>query len=130
MNAKGDRVTDADRQDSGAASWPPWPTDVATKEVPGAINVYRCPRGHMTVTVCLEPGTTPFMIGCRGGSGDCREEASSCFYRVDQSLLPRWGWRHPIREEYDAADESAQRYYADGAMKLVRLSAADVAMFV
>lgn len=99
--------------------WPPWDESRTTSETVGKVNVYACPEGHRTVTVCLDTGTTPFMTGCRHLC--CDKIAQSCFYRCDQNQMPQYGWRHPTREEYEKADESMKEYYTDGGLKLVRV---------
>lgn len=63
------------------------------------INIYTCPDGHKTVTVYLEEGTTPFIIGCQqrinDGKHSCNLEAKSCFYRCSQDLVPTHEWYKP-----------------------------------
>ena len=57
-------------------------------------NIYRCPRGHETITIDLDEGTTPFMIGCRYDG--CDLDAHSSFYRVDmRGRVPTHAWYKP-----------------------------------
>jgi len=45
------------------------------------INVYTCPKGHKTVTIDTDEGTTPMMLMCRqkddDGKHNCTEWAIS-----------------------------------------------------
>lgn len=61
------------------------------------INIYTCPDGHQTVTVDRDEGVTPFIIDCE--HGDCKKEAKSSFYRVDQTLIPTHEWYKPESTE-------------------------------
>lgn len=60
----------------------------------GKINVYVCPNGHQTITIDIDEGTTPFMMGCR--HEDCKQMARSSMYNdAVQSLTPEWEWYKP-----------------------------------
>lgn len=65
----------------------------------GKKNVYICSKGHNTVTVDKDNGTTPMMIRCRqkhdDGKRNCTEMATSSFYHVDQSLIAEYEWYKP-----------------------------------
>jgi len=69
-------------------------------------NVYRCPAGHLTVTVDVDEGVTPFIITCRSGS--CQEAASSSFYpkspRPAQIPAPEWEWYRPTDKQAKKKD--------------------------
>lgn len=69
------------------------------------INVYVCQvcGGH-TVTVDVDEGVTPFMIGCRRQQGprrQCKGIAQSSFYqRVPLHIgEPQWEWYRPTDEQ-------------------------------
>jgi len=59
---------------------------------PGRINAYVCPKGHTTVTIDCEEGTTPFMIECP----KCKKLAKSQMYTVEQTLEPSYEWYKPV----------------------------------
>jgi len=59
----------------------------------GKINIYKCPDGHETITVDRQEGTTSFIIDCEHEG--CKKEATSSFYRVDQTLTPTHEWYEP-----------------------------------
>jgi len=63
------------------------------------INTYTCPKGHITVTVDVDEGTTPMTMRCRqrddDGKHNCTEFASSAWYRCDQGLTPEYEWFKP-----------------------------------
>lgn len=65
----------------------------------GKINTYTCPKGHVTVTIDRDEGTTPMMLRCRqkdgDGKHDCTEMASSAWYRCNQLLEPEYEWFKP-----------------------------------
>lgn len=59
------------------------------------INVYTCTScKHPIVTINLDEGVTPFMIGCP--RKECAlgkfTDARSSFYNVDQRIIPVYGW--------------------------------------
>ena len=63
------------------------------------INTYTCPNGHVTVTISLDEGVTPFMLRCKqklNAKHDCTDFAKSAFYQCDQSLTPEYEWYKPI----------------------------------
>lgn len=65
----------------------------------GKINVYTCVKGHKTVTIDTDEGTTPMMLGCRqkddDGKHNCTQYAKSAWYNCDQSLKPEYEWYRP-----------------------------------
>ncbi len=67
------------------------------------INCYTCPHGHQTVTVDVDKGTTPFMLGCKEDS--CSEMAQSSFYRPPVGVgPPEWEWYKPTSKEAKRED--------------------------
>lgn len=81
------------------------------------INVYRCEYGCNTVTIDVDDGVTPFMIGCRSRStperpiedkyldadGFCTGSATSCFYPKtplpSYFPQPKWEWFKPTESD-------------------------------
>ena len=62
------------------------------------INTYTCPNGHVTVTIRLDEGVTPFALRCHqklNEKHNCTEFAKSAFYQCDQSLNPEYEWFKP-----------------------------------
>lgn len=63
------------------------------------LNVYTCRIcSGRTVTVDVDEGVTPFMLGCRasGQEGDCTGTAESAMYRVPEDAPPAdWEWYRP-----------------------------------
>lgn len=57
------------------------------------INQYTCKNGHVTTTLDIHEGTTPFLTSCP----DCGIAAASAFYRCDQSLDADLIWYRPTR---------------------------------
>lgn len=104
----------------------------------GMINVYTCSKGHETVTLNLDDGTTPFLIGCKFPC--CIEVAYSAFYRVDQggTKRPMYVWEkinpthdeclamlkkeHKAKdwtdEQWDTVTEETLEYYRQGGLHL------------
>lgn len=70
------------------------------------VNVYTCRvcKGY-TVTIDVDPGTTPFMLSCRasGKDGDCPGMAQSSLYPKGPVPIalgpPMWEWYKPSEEE-------------------------------
>lgn len=64
-------------------------------------NAYVCPRNHVTMTVDVADGVTPFMMGCR--EPGCTLMAQSRFYpkspRPAHIPPPRWEWYKPTRKQ-------------------------------
>ncbi len=70
-------------------------------------NVYVCREcGGHTVTIDIDEGVTPFLLGCRasGREGDCKGKAESAFYpkgpRPAHIPAPSWEWYKPAPDEY------------------------------
>lgn len=59
------------------------------------INVYTCKHKHQTVTIDTVEGVTPMLIPCP----QCRSEATSAWYKCDQSLTPTHEWYKPSSDE-------------------------------
>ncbi len=102
------------------------------------INVYECEYGCQTVTVDVDHGVTPFMIGCKGRSVPERRieakylnEAGYCIGTGKSHMYPKgpmpphikppkWEWALPTLAEIDAIVaenpeyEGAVRTYYDG----------------
>jgi hypothetical protein len=102
------------------------------------VNVYLCEYNCHTVTVDVDKGTTPFMIGCRARStkerpigkwaldedGFCKGTAKSNFYpklpMPPWIKPPAWEWYKPTQEEYDKlpAKEKDDNHFAKGGLFL------------
>lgn len=64
-------------------------------ELKGMINAYQCNVcKKQTITVLIDDGTTPFIIGCKA-TLKCKGFAESAFYRVPQNLTPDYEWFRP-----------------------------------
>jgi hypothetical protein len=69
------------------------------------LNVYKCSKGHKTVTKDIDPGVTPFMLGCKEceANGEKRSEAYSAGYQIPEhikkDLTPGWEWYRPSIED-------------------------------
>lgn len=63
------------------------------------INTYTCIKGHITVTIDIDEGTTPMILRCRqkddNGKHNCTEFANSAWYNCDQSLKPEYEFFKP-----------------------------------
>ena len=84
------------------------------------LNVYVCEYNCLTVTVDVDEGVTPFMIGCRSRSrpdrpikeefltkdGFCKGSANSRFYpkvpKPPHIKDPEWEWYKPTELEIEA----------------------------
>lgn len=64
-------------------------------------NVYICPKQHLTVTVDVAAGVTPFYLGCKALG--CQEMAQSSFYpkqpRPAHIPAPAWEWYKPTLKQ-------------------------------
>lgn len=83
----------------------------------GKINVYTCAKGHKTITVDAEFGTTAFGIRCRHPR--CTAMAQSAFYQVDQALKPAFEWYRPSPREARKLDDATLDHVLRGGL-LVR----------
>jgi hypothetical protein len=77
------------------------------------INCYVCPAGHITKTVEIDKGVTPFMILCPY----CDKMAQSTFYKeVAPDHIPRYEWYRPSLEETLKESASSRQYILDGGL--------------
>lgn len=82
------------------------------------INIYQCQYGCLNVTVDVDEGVTPFMIGCEftgridrplnpffAKDGKCIGNATSCFYPTGPKPSnigePTHEWYKPEKKEYE-----------------------------
>lgn len=90
-------------------------------------NMYKCPKGHLVVTIDRDKGNTPFHIGCP----ECMEQqedddkvpmAVSSFYNVPQNMEPTYEWYKPNRKEYKKLKKShpGLATYIDGGGLILR----------
>jgi hypothetical protein len=90
----------------------------------GKKNVYVCPKGHKTVTVDKDYGTTPFMMRCRqrddDGKHNCTEMSKSSFYQVDQALEPEYEWYKP--SELNGLNSAEREHVKMGGLMLRKIS--------
>ncbi|HUD74796.1 MAG TPA: hypothetical protein VMQ76_06965 [Terracidiphilus sp.] len=102
-------------------------------DIPGTFitreNVYTCQKcGGLTVTVDIDEGVTPFMIGCRasGNETDCNGDAYSAFYpkgpRPPHIPKPSWEWYKPSDKEVNSFPESWRDHYRKGGLHLRKIS--------
>jgi hypothetical protein len=83
--------------------------------VSGKVNVYTCPecKGEM-VTVDVDEGTTPFMLGCRATAG-CKGLAESSFYRPRPGHAPpALEWYRPSAAEMKKASPAMREHAGKG----------------
>jgi hypothetical protein len=71
-------------------------------EQAGAVNAYRCPYGHVTVTVTTAEGVTPMFIPC--AEKPCKARGTSVGYNQEiiarlPDPTPRWEWYRPQRAQ-------------------------------
>jgi protein gp37 len=106
------------------AEWPPdlrvrdaWP------EMGGhdpRVNVYVCEDSHMTVTVDVDDGVTPFMLGCR--QEGCDHFAQSSMYPRGEALkrypAPAWEWFKPSPEELRGMDAGMREHCEMGGLDI------------
>lgn len=77
-------------------------------------NLYRCPKGHETITVDRDEGVTPFMLLCRHSG--CTEMAQSSFYQVDQKLVATVEFYKPGAEDPCMQDEAVRDHVRAGGL--------------
>lgn len=82
------------------------------------INIYRCTRGHATVTVDVDEGTTPFMMGCPHKEKDskhpCCADAQSSFYpQKERAVAALIKYGNPTHEWYKPTEEEVRSRYGD-----------------
>ena len=93
--------------------------------VHGSENVYTCPEcGGLTVTVDIDVGVTPFLLGCRasGREGDCGGLAESAFYpagkRPSHIPEPVWEWYRPTDAEVEKMSPAMQEHIHAGGLDI------------
>ena len=79
----------------------------------GNKNVYVCQVcGKGVVTIDIEDGVTPFMIGCKATEG-CEGDMYSSFYDVDQSLPAQFEWYRPTISQYPQEAQGFMRKHIE-----------------
>lgn len=64
----------------------------------GKHNIYKCPDGHLTVTIDRDDGVTPYLTSCTHSG--CQELARSHIYNpMCQVFEPTHEWYKPTLEE-------------------------------
>jgi hypothetical protein len=82
----------------------------------GKINAYDCQAcGKPTVTIDVDDGVTPFMIGCRV-TGGCRGFAQSRFYQNVAGLTPTYEWYKPAAKKVSRLSRDMQDHVANGGL--------------
>jgi len=70
--------------------------DFYKKDLTNKVNVYTCPDGHITKTVDVDAGVTPFMHKC----SKCNKWATSSFHKdIARNEEPVEEWYRPTLEE-------------------------------
>lgn len=89
----------------------------------GKLNRYTCQKcGDGIVTVDVDKGTTPFMLGCRATAG-CEGMMQSACYRVAESEgPPAFAWRKPTRAEYKGASAAMKQHFDMGGLDIYPLA--------
>jgi hypothetical protein len=84
------------------------------------INVYRCRGGHLTVTVDVDEGVTPFMMGCKHPG--CDSDAVSSFDprgpKPSHIPEPEWEWFKPSPAELKKMDLGMREHCQRGGLDL------------
>lgn len=88
-------------------------------------NVYVCEKcGRYTVTVDVDEGVTPFLLGCRaaGSEGVCKGLAQSQFYpkgpRPPHIPAPAWEWYKPDAAELERSTPDMREHAEKGGLFL------------
>lgn len=68
------------------------------RELDWRLNVYHCKNGHLTTTVDVDTGVTPFRMGCPHAG--CNDDATSSFYPKERPIpevvpAPSHEWYRP-----------------------------------
>lgn len=91
----------------------------------GRKNIYTCRTcGGKTITVDVDDGVTPFMLGCRasGNEGDCKGMAESSFYRVPTDTPDAaWEWFKPTGSEYRKLSREMREHVDKGGLDLRKI---------
>lgn len=90
----------------------------------GYKNIYTCEKcGGRTITLDVDEGVTPFMIGCRA-SGDeftCNGMAQSSMYRIPEDTPEhQWEWFKPTGSEYRKLSRPMREHVDKGGLDLRR----------
>ena len=72
-------------------------------------NIYVCDKGHRNITVDVDVGVTPFMIGCR--HPDCDLIARSLFYPKRITEEAEYEWYMPNALELKQLKKCSQDEY-------------------
>jgi hypothetical protein len=85
----------------------------------GKVNVYTCATcGGETVTIDVDDGVTPFMLGCRAKDG-CRGMAQSSFYRPHAGRgEPAWEWYRPTPKAIRKMSPGMQKHVVMGGLDI------------
>ena len=96
----------------------------------GYKNVYICRQcGGKTITIDVDEGVTPFMIGCRatGREGDCDGIAESSFYRVSANTPEAdWEWFRPTGSEYRKLSREMREHVDKGGLDIRKIHGKEV----
>lgn len=89
-----------------------------TASFKGMKNLYFCNTcGHGIVTLDVDSGVTPFIIGCERGCGGA---ALSFFYRCPQPMLaniqPVFEWYKPTPDEVATLSDAVRDHIARGGL--------------
>ena len=76
-------------------------------------NTYTCSNGHITKTVDVDPGCTPFMHSC----SECDEISRSSFYSdTHPEMKPTQEWHRPSLEECLKLSEGMLEHVLSGGL--------------
>lgn len=84
-----------------------------------AINIYRCENNHLTTTVDVDEGTTPFLMECPF----CKSTAQSMCYPRERPF-PSWvpnithEWYRMNGNKVDALDKNSKYHHENGGLFL------------
>ncbi len=85
----------------------------------GKKNSYVCEKClYSTVTIDVDEGSTPSAIVCRNPKRRCKYLAQSQFYKVSQSLIPRWEWYRPSAEIMALSPTQMREYFEKGGLAM------------
>jgi hypothetical protein len=93
----------------------------------GKKNAYQCRKcGKYTITVDVDEGVTPMLLGCRADGSlepTCEGQAVSMFYPPepwpdDVPTEPQFEWFRPTGAEYDALSPEMKEHVDKGGLDL------------
>ena len=89
-------------------------------------NRYTCQKcGKWIITMDVDEGATPFMLGCRATEG-CDGIMQSGFYRVRDDEGPAtFLWRKPTKAEYKTASKWMRRHFDAGGLDIYPANSTD-----